>query len=166
MLFGKDATKILHVEVAAQRSKRGIVTLALERVFLEQEESALHPVLALLHDEKSIAQALATAPTAEVSEGDNVVEAVATDLLAFRAGVFEAALAADVDQDLCREPANVFSEEGLPDRRIRQSRCRTLSRRLARSIGSSRSAARLSVGRWRLRRTNLWGLQRRCLAQA
>ena len=101
MLFGKDAAKILHIEVAAQRAKRGIVTLALERVFLEQEESALHPVLDLLHDKESIAQRLATTPMAAVHEGDNVIETVATNVRCLRATIFEATVATNVDEDFC-----------------------------------------------------------------
>jgi hypothetical protein len=45
VLHGKHAPKILHIEVAAQSSEGGVVTLAFEGMFLQGKQSALHPKL-------------------------------------------------------------------------------------------------------------------------
>ena len=50
VLHGKHTPQVLHIEIASQSSEGSVVTLALERMFLQWQQSALHTKLALLHD--------------------------------------------------------------------------------------------------------------------
>ena len=106
----------------------------------------------MLDDEESVAKGLTTASAAEILEGDDVIEAMAADLLALRAGVLEATVAADVDQDLCCEAMDVLSHECLPDvgAGLPWWRSRTSG------VVDSRGLAWLSAARRHLLRTNRW----------
>ena len=51
--------QVLHVEVATDAIEGGIVGEALERVLLKRQNSALHAMLRLAHDDDCVAERLA-----------------------------------------------------------------------------------------------------------
>jgi hypothetical protein len=108
--FRPYAAKILHVQVAPHGRNHCVINLAFEWMLLDIKYSPLEPIGSSLHDKERVSQRfsspppspipLATFTVASCFQLDDVVEAMAADSVYFRVRILEAAVPANVNQDL------------------------------------------------------------------
>jgi hypothetical protein len=104
----------LDIQVAPHRGSTSVITLALERVFLEAKDPPLHPILGNFDYEQSVAQPFPLAAPLPVFQVDDVVETMAANIGAFGFGVLVTTLTANVYEDLRDQPLYVLCEQSLP----------------------------------------------------
>jgi hypothetical protein len=83
-------------------------------VLLPEQQATLHAELLLFHYEERVAQGLTTATTLPVSDDNNIVEPMPTDLRQLGTTVLEATVAADMDEDLGGQAPHISTELLLP----------------------------------------------------
>ena len=111
-----DPTEILDIIVATNRCEATIVALALEGMFLEGEEAALHAVLGLLYNDEGVPQRLSASPAPPFRKLSHIVVTVTADLLDFVSRVLEVTFPANVHENLGSQGSRVFTEVVLPSR--------------------------------------------------